>query len=422
MTLPEAVLSVAVALAAGALIGAERQQAQSEAKQRDFGGIRTFPLVALAGACAGLLQSAVGVWAFVALFAGIAVLLAISYAQSAGEHLGISSEVAALVSFALGAIAASPQLLPDGPRYLLVAAIAASTMSLLALKRPLHGFIDRVSEDDVYATAKFVLLALVVIPVLPNRTYGWLDVINPLKIGLFTAIVAGISFAGYVAIRLFGGQRGMILTGVLGGLASSTAVTLTFSGRVKGNERFEKLAAIAIVAASSTMFLRMLVIVGVRDHALLPRLALSLGAMAVAGYAGATFLYRREATDPGGSEPVPFRNPFELRHALAFGLVYALVLVVVKAAQVYIGSIGLYLSAVIAGLADVDAITLSLAELHRGGTAPEVAARGIALAAISNTLVKMTMAWLIGGWSLGRRVGGVLLVAVAIGGMLLAIF
>jgi len=326
------------------------------------------------------------------------------------------------VSFALGAIAASPQLLPDGPRYLLVAAIAASTMTLLALKRPLHGFIDRVSEDDVYATAKFVLLALVVIPVLPNRTYGWLDVINPFKIGLFTAIVAGISFAGYVAVRLFGGQRGMILTGVLGGLASSTAVTLTFSGRVKENDRFVKLAAIAIVAASSTMFLRMLVIVGVRDPALLPRLAPSLGAMAVAGYAGAMLLYRREATGSGTGEPVRFRNPFELRRALAFGLVYALVLVVVKAAQVYVGSIGLYLSAVVAGLADVDAITLSLAELHHAGTAPEVAARGIALAGISNTLVKMTMAWLVGGWSLGRRVGVVLLVALVIGGMLLAIF
>jgi uncharacterized membrane protein (DUF4010 family) len=197
---------------------------------------------------------------------------------------------------------------------------------------------------------------------------------------------------------------------------------LTFSERAKGDERFEKLAAIAIVAASSTMFLRMLAVVAVRDHPLLPRLALPLGAMAIAGYAGAVFLYRKEAKGRGGTEPVAFRNPFELRRALAFGAIYALVLVVVKAAQVYIGSVGLYLSAIVAGLADVDAITLSLAELHRAGTAPEVAARGIAFAAVSNTLVKMAMAWLIGGWLLGRRVGAVLLVALAVGGLFLSIF
>jgi uncharacterized membrane protein (DUF4010 family) len=144
--------------------------------------------------------------------------------------------------------------------------------------------------------------------------------------------------------------------------------------------------------------------------------------MGLSGYAGAILLYRREATGGDAGKPIRFRNPFELRHALAFGLVYALVLVVVKAAQVYIGSVGLYLSAVVAGFADVDAITLSLAELHRAGTSPEVAARGIALAAISNTLVKLTMACIIGGWSLGSRVGAVLLGAVVIGGMLLAVF
>src|SRR5262249_50719677 len=157
-------------------------------------------------------------------------------------------------------------LLPTGPRYLLVGAIAAITMALLALKRPLHGFIARVSEDDVYATAKFVVLALVFIPVLPDSTYGPFDVVNPRKVGIFTALVAGLSFAGYVAVRLFGGWRGTILIGLFGGLASSTAVTLTFAGRAEEQKELVGLSAIAIATASATMFARMLVLVGVKDR------------------------------------------------------------------------------------------------------------------------------------------------------------
>jgi len=419
MTLTEAVISVAVAVAAGGLIGAERQQAQTGKNKRDFGGIRTYPLVALTGACAALLRPVAGAWAFGALLASVVTFLAISHARSTVEDLGVSSEMAAIVTFALGALAASPDLIPGGSRYLLVGAIAGSTMGLLAVKRPLHGFIARVSEDDVYATAKFVVLALVFIPVLPNQTYGPLDVINPFKIGLFTAFIAGISFAGYVAVRLFGGRRGTILTGLFGGLASSTAVTFIFSGRARERKETVALSAIAIVAASSTMFARMLVVVGVRDRPLLAHLGAPLGAMALAGYLGAILLYRRE-TSAGSPDPVSLGNPFELKRALQFGVLYMLVLLVAKASQLYVGEAGLYASAVVAGLADVDAITLSLAEMHVAGTAPDVAANGIALAAVTNTLVKVAVATIVGGWSLGKRVGAVMLAALALGGAVLA--
>jgi uncharacterized membrane protein (DUF4010 family) len=421
MTLPEIVISAAVAVAAGGLIGAERQQAQAEEKKGDFGGIRTFPLVALAGACASLLRPAVGAWAFGALFAGVVTALAISHLRSESKDVGVTSEVAAIVTFALGALATSPEVLPNGPRYLLVAALAATTMALLALKHPLHGFIARVSEDDVLATAKFVLLSLVVIPVLPNRTYGPLDVINPFKIGLFTALVAAISFAGYVAVRLFGGRRGMILTGLFGGLASSTAVTLTFAGRAKEQDKLVGLSAIAIVAASSVMFARVLVLVGVRDRPLLAHIAGPVGVMALAGAVGAVFLYRTEASHGPPAQPVSFRNPFELRSALQFGVIYIVVLIVSKAAQVYVGKAGVYASAVLAGVADVDAITLSLSELHLEGMPANVTAMGITLAAVTNTVVKIGMAVIVGGWQLGKRVGLVMLIALALGGLILAI-
>ncbi|MBP9113266.1 MAG: MgtC/SapB family protein, partial [Polyangiaceae bacterium] len=416
MTLQEALASIAVAVAAGALVGAERQQAHSQRSGSDFGGVRTFPLVALAGALGAMLRPFVGAWLLAALFAGVAALLVSAHARAKDAGLGVTSEMAAIVTFVLGTIAATPEILPNGPRYLLVATGAATTMGLLALKRPLHGFIARVSEDDVYATAKFVLLALVVIPLLPNRTFGPLDVFNPFKVGLMIALVAGISFAGYVATRLLGSGRGLLATALLGGLVSSTAVTLTFAGRSKETPALVPISTVAIVAASSTMFLRLIVVVAVVDRQLLTNLALPLGTMAAVGYTVAIVLFRRQSNRTGSTEPIQLRNPFELKSAIQFGLLYGAILFVAKAAQIYVGSGGLYASAVLAGLTDVDAITLSMTELHRSGMAANVAATGIALAAITNTIVKGGMATVAGGWVLGRRVGAAFLVVLVAGG------
>jgi uncharacterized membrane protein (DUF4010 family) len=421
MSLQHALLSLAVSVAAGALIGAERQQAQSGRPVPDFGGIRTFPLIALAGAISALLRPVVGAWLLATVLSGIVALLAVSHARSKDEDIGLTSEIAAIVTFVLGVLAATPELLPDGPRYLLVAAGAATTMGLLALKRFLHGFIAHVSEDDIYATAKFVLLALVVIPLVPDRTFGPLDVLNPFKIGLMIALVAGISFAGYVAVRLVGGRRGVLVTGLLGGLVSSTAVTLTFAGRAKETPPFVPVFAVGILAASATMFARMIVIVSVIDRPLLGTLALPLGMMAASGYLVAIVLFRKEANGTSSQDPVPLHNPFELKRAVQFGLLYGVVLFVAKAAQIYVGSAGLYASAILAGLTDVDAITLSLSELHRSGTDASVAATGITLAAITNTLVKAGIALVAGGRALGGRVALAFLVVLVCGGTGLAL-
>jgi uncharacterized membrane protein (DUF4010 family) len=304
---------------------------------------------------------------------------------------------------------------------LLVAGIAATTMALLALKQPLHGFAAKLSSSDVYATVKFVLLALVVIPVLPNQTFGPLQVLNPFKIGIMIALVAGVSFAGYVAARVIGSRRGLLVTGLIGGLVSSTAVALTFSGRAKEPEAPVPLFAIAILAACSTMFARVLVIVGIADVSLLKSLALPMIAMAATGYALSFILLRRETKQSSSDEQVPFRNPFELRKAVIFGLLYAAVLFVAKAAELYAGARGLYVSAVLAGLTDVDAITLTMTELHRSGLDSAVATNAIALAAITNTVVKAGMAMFIGGRELGRRVAVPLLIAFGCGSAVLAV-
>jgi uncharacterized membrane protein (DUF4010 family) len=201
---------------------------------------------------------------------------------------------------------------------------------------------------------------------------------------------------------------------------SSTAVTLTFAGRSKEEPKLASLSAVAIAAASATMFARIVAIVAAVDRPLLANLAAPLLVTAAAGLGGAALLYRRVG---GKADAVPHRNPFELRMALKFGLFYAAILFIAKAAQTYIGSVGVFGSAVLAGLVDVDPITVSLSDLHRHGMSPHVAATGIALAAVTNTVLKVGLATFLGSRALGVRVAAILGVAVILGvGVALAVF
>ena len=367
-------MSLGVAVACGALVGAERQQSRDRDKKAgdfdthtDFGGIRTFPLIALLGALGAIARPIAGLWLLGMMAIGVSALIGIAYFRSSGKgHYGISSEVAALLTFTLGAVAAMPELADHGPRYVLVGSSAALILATLALKDPIHRVVQKVSSDDVFATVKFVILALIILPVLPNKTYGPLDVINPYKIGMMIVLVAGISFTGYVVSRVVGSRRGLLVTGLVGGLVSSTAVTMTFAGRAKTDPKVASLCGVAIVAACSTMFARVVAVIAVVERPLLMSLAWPLGTMALVGYLAGYVLYRKETKKQkkdeekkgAAEEDVKLKNPFELGQAIKFGLLYGVVLFVAKAAQTYLGSGGLYASSVLAGLTDVDAIII----------------------------------------------------------------
>ena len=416
-----ALTALAVAIAAGGLIGAERQQAHAGRDGADFGGVRTFPLLAITGALAGFLRPVLGAYIVGALLVAVVVALGIAQWKTRGDDIGVSSEIAAIVTFGLGVLSATPELMPDASRYLLVAGTAAATMALLALKRPLHGFTALVSSDDVYATAKFVLLALVVLPLLPNRTFGPLAVLNPHKLGFMVALVAGVSFAGYVASRLVGSRKGLLVAGLIGGLVSSTALTLALSSRAREQPALTRLCGVGIVAGCATMFPRLLVVVAVAYFPLFLPLALPLGSMAVVSYGAAIFEYFRDRAGDS-HEDVQFRNPFELREALKFGLFYACILLVARAAHEYGGARGVFASAAFAGLADVDAITLSLVDLERSHAIEHLAAPAITVAALVNTIVKAAVARATGGRSLGQKVVPALLATAAVGGAMLLVF
>lgn len=410
---------LATALAAGFVIGAEREQE----RHATFGGIRTFPLFALAGALGALVH----VWVLVGLGVAVGALLTVSYLRETrdaaldGEDgdIGLSTEVAGLTTFALGALTTAEWTgLDTTDRLLLVGGGATAVLALLALKRTLHAFIARVSKDDVYATAKLLLLSVVVLPLLPSEDVGPWQALNPRNIGLLVVLISAIGFAGYAAVRVFGPKKGLGLTGLLGGLASSTAVTLTFSGRAKENPELTPACAVAIVLASATMFPRVALELSAVSPSLAAAAAWPLGAAAIvgAGVGGVMYLRLSQGGRAAPEAPLELKNPLTLSSALKFALLFVAVLLVSKAAQTYLSDAGVMLSALVAGLADVDAISLSIARLHQQGAldlALAVSSVGIAIA--SNTLAKTGIALILGGRALALRVGVAMGAAVAAG-------
>ena len=420
MSFEEIFIGFLVALAAGALIGLERQQDQASEHQPGPGGVRTFPLIALTGALSAFASTTLGIWPFLGALMVLGSFLAIAFYKDRGKGHSqrITTPIAALITFFLGAFALLSDLpLDTGHRYLLIVASAAVVMALLSFKEPLHQAVQHVSNDDIYATAKFVILVLVVLPLLPNRTFDPLNVLNPFHIGLMVVLIAGVSFLGYIATRLSGPHAGLLATGFLGGLVSSTAVTVSMAQQAKHSPSMSSLAGLAILAASSTMFARTLLLIAIVNIDLFPHLLFPLGVMAAVGFGMVFLLYRQShhRLSSDGVE-VSHRNPFELAFALKFGLLYSVILLVAKGAQMALGDLGLYASSILAGSTDVDAITLSLVQFHLEGLTSETAMLAITLASITNTLSKTLLAYGLGGWPLLRAVGPGMAVILVAGG------
>lgn len=407
----ETFIALGVALLLGLLIGFEREQSapDDESERRSFiGGARTYPLVSLTGALSMLLVPQLGTGIVLAAFVVIFVFLAIAYRDDVkhGGDRGMTSEAAFLVTFMLGALATSHGVIePLNRRMIVLSAVAVVVALLLSSKPLMHALAEKASKDDVFATLKFLIVAVVVLPLLPNATFDPLEVLNPFKIGLMVVLIAGIDFVGYVAVRVLGPGRGLGLTGVVGGLASSTAVTLSVSRRAKEDPSLAPSCALAAVTASTIMVPRVLLEVAVIHRPLVSELAKPLAAMTLGGAVAVYVLFRHSRAATGRSAELKLQNPFELSSALKLGLVFVVVLFVAKLAQRLFGEGGVYLAGLVAGGSDVDAITLSMASLAKAGTLESrVAVTTIMIGAASNTIVKGIMATVIGGRSYGKMV------------------
>ncbi len=385
------------ALGLGVLIGLERQRTLGE--KESFAGVRTFSLVALFGSISVYASEISELpWLVGLVFLAIVALVVTAYhATARGGEIGATTEVSVLVTFFVGCICAWGQVGIAG-------AITVVAMLLLSLKGWLHNLARRIEPSDVEATLKFAIITLIVLPLVPNTNFGpeGLEVINPYKTWLMVVLIAGLNFVGYILVKVLGREHGLGITGLLGGLVSSTAVTLGFSQRSRVEPNLTPVLALAILLAWTVMFFRVVVEVGVVNFSLAKNLALGMSLMGVVSLVICLMLWRRGRSKET-AEVESGNNPFELGDAIKFGGLFAVVIFVASAAQLYFGDTGLYVAGALAGLTDVDAIALSMANLAVQDPASSgAAARTIVIAVISNTMVKCGMAIWLGAPSMRR--------------------
>ena len=399
-----AVRSFGTALLIGALVGIEREKRQSVEHEPGIGGLRTFILIALIGAISGRLADAFhapGLLVAMLIVVGAAVLG--GYVLSARVHpdsLGLTTESAAIAVFLLGAMTTL------GYREIAVP-LGIVTAAVLAYKQPLHGLVARITWDDIFAGLRLLVATFIVLPLLPDRPIDPWNALNPYSLWLLVLLISSLSLVGYVASRTLGAERGIVLTGVTGGLVSSTAVTLAFArqSREEGQTATCPTLAAGLLLAWCIMFGRVIVEVLVVNRALVARLAVPFAMMGVAAAiaAGVLYLWSASRARSAAKADVPLKNPFSLTQASKFGAFFAGVLLVVKLVQLHLPGKGLYMVAGLAGLTDVDAITLSMAEYARDGD-HHVAINAIVIASLTNTLVKCGIVATLGGAALRRPV------------------
>jgi len=381
------------AIGIGLLIGLEREyhlrRIGDQVKHTGAAGIRTFALIALSGNLLTWLPDTVMPWGIALGMAFTALMAVFSYRRTSNKtdaDPGITTEIVMVVTFILGTL--------TGLGYLLQATVvAAIVFCLLRFKKVLHHFSHSLSKMDLRQATQFLIISAVVLPILPNTTYGTYAALNPRHIWLMVVLISGIGFTAYATIKVLGQRAGLGVTGFLGGMASSTAVTLAMSRLSRANPSLTAACQLSIIVACATMFPRVTVIAllfspDVSKLLLLPVTIITLGAFATAAW-----LWRQSAGERGESGKYrPELNPLSWHVALSFGAFYALVLFMTHMAQAEFGTGGIMSVAGLSGLSDVDAITLSVSEMSRDHLDATLAARAILLACAANSFVK----WLMG--------------------------
>jgi uncharacterized membrane protein (DUF4010 family) len=390
---------LSVALAIGLMIGIERGwRERDEAEGERTAGLRTFTLSGLLGGVMGAIAQALPGGATMlglAFFAYAAVIALFRYREMVHEKtFGATTVIAANLTFALGALAVLSE-----PAVAAAAGVAATV--LLALKAALHGWVGRLTWEELRAGLVLLAMTLILLPLLPNRDMGPYGAFNPYELWLMTILIAGVSAAGYVAMKWSGNEHGIALSGIAGGLVSSTAVTLSFARLASEHPEQRQGLLAGILLANATMLLRILVLVGSINAPMLRWLLGPLAAAALATVALAAWQFYRSGESRGSDAPLDIKNPFELGTVLKFSALLALIMGLAKVMTVLLGDGGAFGLAAISGIADVDAITLTMSRMARTGFSAESASIAILIAAGVNTAAKAAWGWGAGGREIG---------------------
>jgi uncharacterized membrane protein (DUF4010 family) len=387
-----------VATGIGCIIGLEREYTSMSNNQTVFAGVRTFAMVGLFGFLSAFLSFYFTHWVVVGGLLGTIMVVLVSYWISARKgEIGVTTEFTTLLTFLLGCLT----LLGFVEASL---AITVIVLVLLSLKAPLKNIIGRITNKEMYAFVKFVVLALLIFPFLPNQTFGYYDVFNPRELGLVILLTSGLGFLGYLLMKFLGGNRGVLLTGIVGGLVSSTVVTWIFSRKSKEAPELARICTVAIIAASTIMVVRVVVWVMIFNKALLSGLLVPMLLLFITSLGIALYYYREQESLPQVKTDFPLGEPLELREAILFGLLYTGILLLVSYANDRFGEEGIFLSSAIASLTDIDAITISMSKLAGDKIGLLTAQNAILLATLSNTIVKIGIALWIGSNSLRKYI------------------
>jgi uncharacterized membrane protein (DUF4010 family) len=379
-------VAVGGGLGIGLLIGLERER-NPAAKA----GVRTFALVSLLGTLAALAGVSVNTdWLLPAGLLAVTGMLIVAYARvGPGEDPGTTTIAAAGVAYLLGALAG----LGEAP---LATALAIVVTALLYFKPELESVTAALSREEQVSMLQFLVITFIVLPILPDQAYGPYAVLNPRQIWLMVVLIAGVGVASYVAMRIAGERHGTLLTGILGGLVSSTATTVLYARRSREAPESAPVAVVVVTLANLVSLVRLAVLAAIVAPAILPALLPMLGAAAAAGVAAVALLYVRAERGTRLAMPTA-RNPAEIGMALRFGAFFALVLFIAAWLQDEIGSRGLYLATALSGFADVDPGVLTALNLFtEGRAAPRIAVAAIAIALATNTLFKLVIVGVLG--------------------------
>jgi uncharacterized membrane protein (DUF4010 family) len=395
----EQIILLGIALAIGLLIGVERGWRSREAKEGErIAGLRTYGLTGLLGGGAGILSQYLGAIAFGLVFLSFTAAVTVAYImrRKTSEDVSITGLISLLLTFVLGALATLDHVN-------LAASAAVVTALLLRFKDVLHGWLRKLERKELHAALQLLLISVVLLPVLPDHGYGPWQVLNPYEIWWMVVLIAGISFIGYFTMKIAGPEKGVILTALTAGMASSTALTLHFSRLSQKQEGMNNLFASGILVACGTMFPRIVLIASLINPVLFNYLIAPMTVMTLLTFFSAAVIWHKSIDHPP-SELANLINPLELKPALFFGALLVLVILLGKAAIHFFGDAGIYMLAAVSGIADVDPINLTLSRMSIAELSLDVTVMGIVIASSSNTLLKAGLAMFIGGPGLGVRV------------------
>ena len=391
------ILGVLISLGIGLILGLEREYDKLK-EDTGIAGIRTFPIVTILGFTLGNLTTIYTVWLLIISLGAFILFLGFNqYAQNKeGPSQDLTTNLALIATFVLGVMVSAGY-------YRDAVATAVIIVTLLSLKTRFRSVIQNITSIELFAFIKFVIIALLILPFLPNKTYGPDNLLNPFEIGSIIVIVSFLNFIGYFLVKFIGSKKGIILTAVLGGLISSTAVAWNYASSSKASPELSKKYSAGIIVASAIMFPRLAFLAYLFNSAILVNLIVPFGLLTGICIVATLLLMRKD--DPKPDTNIKLGNPLNMLNAIGFGAVYVVILFAVYYSNQFFGERGLYYSALIAGLADTDAITISMSKFALDQDKLTLASSVIIAATISNMLVKLGISLFKGSKATGKLVG-----------------